>query len=371
VGTRRLADTRTGVGYGIVAAVNAPFRPAEPLVLSWQPEEDDYVEMVRLMRRRRVLYGMTLPFTVLGALLVGEGFALRSVASAAAGVATMVVVGWLPVLLLSVRARGMYRSSPMLREPYEVRMSGDGIECRAAGITSRIPWPGVTWVVQSPRCYVVHLRDGGRRSGVLVPKRAATGADAATLRAWLEPYFAGERPDPPATSEPAPAAPEPAADAVVLRWQPEAADAAEAIQLWMRYTRYRLKMSAVLAGFVVAGAVVLALGSVGWGIGIVAGSVLPIRYLTAVSADARRRFRHDPTAQEPVTATVSTAGIDYRRTTAAMTLPWDTVAAVRESDHLYLVLLAGVSGNRAFIALPKRAGAQAETLHALLAPHLG
>ncbi|MDQ1538848.1 MAG: hypothetical protein QOE58_3241 [Actinomycetota bacterium] len=103
------------------------------LVLSWQPEVEDYVEAFRAMNRIRRVPEFFGVMVVAGAILGIAGFWANQSTMVGVGIALVITPAYVagPGNYLSVRS--IWRRSPMVRLPVEVRVDPDG------GLTSTIP----------------------------------------------------------------------------------------------------------------------------------------------------------------------------------------------------------------------------------------
>ncbi|MEN3361871.1 MAG: hypothetical protein V7637_5853 [Mycobacteriales bacterium] len=159
---------------------------------------------------------------------------------------------------------------------------------------------------------------------------------------------------------------------VLLRWQPERGDYAEAFALRARQRHTTRKLAVAIGLFAVA-LVVGWVAQLGTLVGASVGAIVAIVLLMLLQPLMVRRFWSGSTAlRQPVEAHLSPAGIDSRTVLSAGQWPWTSVHSVLEGERCYVVQMHGYKG-KAFLPLAKRGApdppAQA-ALRAWLAPYL-
>jgi hypothetical protein len=166
------------------------------LVLSWQPEIEDYTEAFRAknrMRRVPEIFGL---MVVTGAILGIAGFWASQPMMAGAGIALVITPVYTagPGNYLSVKS--IWRRSPTLRLPVEVRVDpGDGLTSTVPGSTGHYDWSYWEGFLETNRAFVLHA---ARRKGapfmVLAKRGLRSPSEVSRLRDVLRRETGGEMP---------------------------------------------------------------------------------------------------------------------------------------------------------------------------------
>ena len=166
-----------------------PMTPPEPSppVLSWQPEEADYVEAFQargMSRRTRARIGTLIALMVAVALM---GLLLAEPFLMAAG------IGW---ALAGVYAAGpgrrrnirlFWRRSPALHGHRDVRLvPGEGMTAVSPGFTGHYAWSMFDAVLETDRLFILQLAGrGGNAFQVLAKRGLSSETDVSRLRELL------------------------------------------------------------------------------------------------------------------------------------------------------------------------------------------
>jgi hypothetical protein len=166
------------------------------LVLSWQPEIDDYVEAFRAKDRMRRLPEILGVMVVMGAILGIAGFWANQSTMLGAGIALVVTPVFTAGPGYYLMVRSIWRRSPGLRLPVEVRVDpGDGLTATVSGSTGQYSWSHWEGFLETKRAFVLHV---GRRKGapfmVLAKRGLGSPSEVSRLRDILGRETGGELP---------------------------------------------------------------------------------------------------------------------------------------------------------------------------------
>ncbi len=166
------------------------------LVLSWQPEIDDYTEAFRAKNRMRRVPELLGAMVMAGAILTIVGYWANQPMMVGVGIALVITPAYTAGPGNYQLVRSFWRRSPTLRLPVEVRVDPDaGLTSTVAGSTGQYAWSYWEGFLETKRVFVLHA---GRRKGapfmVLAKRGLGSRREISRLRDILGRETRGEMP---------------------------------------------------------------------------------------------------------------------------------------------------------------------------------
>lgn len=167
------------------------------IVLSWQPELQDYRDAFKELRRVRHSREVAGLIAVASVVLAACGVWLDQPTAVGVGVGAVVGIAFVAGPGNALGLRSYWRGSPTLRLPVEVRISpSDGLTSTVPGSSGQYDWSYWGQLLETERIFV--LRTGRRKGPFMVLAKRGLGpqTDIATLREVLNDAVSGGTPRP-------------------------------------------------------------------------------------------------------------------------------------------------------------------------------
>jgi hypothetical protein len=166
------------------------------LVLSWQPEIEDYAEAFRAKNRMRRVPEILGVMVVTGAILGIAGFWADQSMMVGVGIALVITPAYAAGPGYYLLVRSIWRRSPTLRLPVEVRVDpSDGLTSTVPGATGQYDWSFWEGFLETKRAFVLlAARRKGAPFMVLAKRGLGSPSEVSRLRDVLGQKTGGEMP---------------------------------------------------------------------------------------------------------------------------------------------------------------------------------